>query len=119
MKSKIIIGIFIVLVSTIMLISNASGSGWPVVWLNQATLSNIDCNPSQDPENSGFGTTQVVVWEEWNGNDWDIWMKYSLLDGALGSWVFPVVQPATTAMNEINPAVTITAPDFWGRTWIL
>jgi hypothetical protein len=119
MKSKILVGFFILLVSIIMLTSNASASGWPVAWVNQATLSIVDSNPSQDPENSGFGTTQVVVWEEWNGNDWDIWMKYSLFDGLLGTWVFPVVQPATTPLDEINPAVTITAPDpVTGATWI-
>jgi hypothetical protein len=119
MKSKILIGFFILLVSIIMLTSNASASGWPVAWINQATLSIVDSNPSQDPENSGFGTTQVVVWEEWNGADWDIWMKFSNLDGALGSWLFPAVQPATTPLDEINPAVTITAPDpVTGATWI-
>lgn len=118
MKRKISIGIFVLLVSILMLMSNASASGWPVAWANQATLSTVDSFPSQDPENSGYGTTQVVVWEEWNGNDWDIHMKYSLLDGALLSWIFPPVHPATTALDEINPAVTITGPDTWQRTWI-
>ena len=63
---------------------------------------------SQDPENSGFGTDQVVVWEEWNGNNWDIYMKYSLADGALGTWMISPVQPAVTGLNERYPAVTIT-----------
>jgi len=100
-------------VSMIMLMSNASASIGPGVWMNQATLSIVDSNPSRDPENSGFGTTQVVVWEEWNGNDWDIWMKYSLADGALGSWLFPPLHPATTFnVDERNPAVTVTNANF-------
>ena len=108
MKIKFSIGILVMLVSMIMLMSNVLGSGWPVVWINQATLSTVDSNTSEDPENSGFGTIQAAVWEEWNGNDWDIYMKYSLLDGALGSWVFPVIHPAITGLNETNPAVTVT-----------
>ncbi len=108
MKYKLIIGILVLLVASIMLMANAMSSGWPPAWINQATLSTVDSNPSQDPENSGFGTTQVAVWEEWNGNDWDIYMNYSLADGALGTWVFPALHPATTAADEINPAVTVT-----------
>ena len=111
MKSKIIIGFFVLLVSTIMLMSNASGSGWPVAWINQATLSTIDFFPSENPENSGFGPIQAVVWQEWNGNDWDIHMSWSNADGALGSWAGPGggVQPATIfGRDEINPAVTVT-----------
>jgi hypothetical protein len=119
MKSKILIGFLVLLVSIIMLTSNGLASTFPGPWLNQATLSLVDNNPSQDPENSGFGMTQVVVWEEWNGNDWDIWMKYSLLNGALGSWIFPPVQPATLAgVDETNPAVTISNVDPFGNTWI-
>ena len=119
MRYKFLIGIFIVLVSTILLSSNALASTLPGPWVNQTTLSNIDYNTSQDPENSGFGTIQVVVWEEYNGNDWDIWMKYSLLDGLLGSWIFPATQPATLPyVDEINPAVTITNSDPFGNTWI-
>jgi hypothetical protein len=91
-----------------MMMPNTIASGWPPVWINQATLSTIDSLPSRDPENSGFGTTQVTVWEEDNGNDWDIYMKYNLADGALGMWVFPPFHPATTGLIEINPAVTVT-----------
>jgi hypothetical protein len=95
--------------------SNALASIGPGAWINQATLSVIDSNPSRDPENSGYGTIQVVVWEEWNGNDWDIHMKYSNLDGALGSWIFPPVHPATTpGVDEINPAVAVTNADITG-----
>ena len=108
MKYKLSIGILIVLVCGIMLMSNGLASAGPPIWLNQATLSIIDSNPSQDPENSGFGPIQVVVWEEDNGNDWDIHMKYSLLDGALGSWMFPPLHPATGTSDTINPAVTVT-----------
>jgi hypothetical protein len=97
-----------------MLMPNSLGSAGPPVWINQATLSVVDSNPSEDPENSGFNTIQVSVWEEWNGLDFDIWMKYSLADGALGTWVFPAIQPAVTALNEINPAVTVTNADITG-----
>ncbi len=118
MKNKLLIGFFVLLVSTLMLMSNVLGSGGPPIWLNQATLSNVDPNPSQDPEISGFGLTQVAVWEEWNENNWDINMRYSLNDGAPGSWVFPVVHPATSPADETNPAVTVTINPFNGATEI-
>jgi hypothetical protein len=108
MKSKILIGFFVVLVSTIMLMSNAVASAGPPIWINQTTISFVDGSTSQDPENSGYGINQVVVWEEWNGADWDIYMKYSNLDGALGSWIFSPVNPAVTVADEINPAVAVT-----------
>ena len=110
MKSKIILGFLIVLVSTIMLMSNALASGWPPAWAFQVTLSTVNGLPSQDPENSGFGTIQVVVWEEWNGADWDIHLKYHLADGnPVGGWTFPPAHPATSVLyDEINPAVTVT-----------
>ena len=85
MKYKIIIGFFIVLVSTIMLMSNALASAGPPIWINQTPISIVDGITSRDPENSGYFLDQVVVWEEWNGADWDIYMKYGNLDGALGS----------------------------------
>jgi hypothetical protein len=97
------------LVSFFILMANALASAGPPIWINQATLSAIDYLPSEDPENSGFGTTQVVVWEEEIAPGiHDIYMKYSLADGALGTWVFPVFHPATTPQDEINPAVTVT-----------
>ena len=108
MRYKMSMGILVLLVSTIILMSNALASAGPPVWINQATLSIPDSNPGQDPEISGHIMTQVVAWEEWNGNDWDIWVKFSLLDGALGSWIFPATQPGITAANEINPAVAVS-----------
>jgi hypothetical protein len=112
MNFKLSIGMLVLCVSVLVLMSNVLASIGPGAWINQATLSIIDSNPSQDPENSGYGTLQVVVWEEWNGNDWDIHMKYSNLDGALGSWIFPPVHPATTpGVDEINPAVAVTNAD--------
>jgi len=109
MKCKLSIGIFVALVSMIMLMSNTLATLGPGAWINQATLSPVDYRPDIDPENSGFGPIQAVVWENWNGANWDIWMKYSVLDGALGSWIFPPIQPATSPLlNEINPAVTVT-----------
>ena len=44
-------------------------------------------------------------------------MKYSLLDGAPGSWLFPLFQPATTVQWERNPAVSVT-PSTGGSTEI-
>ena len=108
MKYKLSIGILIILVCGIMLMPNGLASPGPNIWWNQATLSNIDSNPSQDPENSGYFINQVAVWEEWNGNDWDIHMKYNPNDGALGFWVFSVTPPAFTAFDEINPAVAMS-----------
>jgi hypothetical protein len=108
MKHKISIGILVLLVSTLMLMSNALASAGPPVWLAQATLSIPDSNPAKDPENSGHFMTQVAAWEEWNGANWDIWVKFSLLDGALGSWFFPATQPAITAADEINPAIAVS-----------
>jgi len=103
------IGILAMLVCMLMFMSNTLATLGPPVWINQATLSNIDSNPSKDPENSGFGPIQAVVWEEEvaPGNH-DIWMKWSGADGALGSWVFSINHPAITNDNEINPAVTVT-----------
>ena len=71
-------------------------------------MSTPDVLTSQDPENSGFGLNQVVVWEEWNGIDWDIRMQFNTLDGAPPSW-----NPASrivvgTPVDEINPAVAVT-----------
>jgi hypothetical protein len=110
MKYKLSIEISIVLVCIMLMIPNGMASPGPPVWINQATLSTIDNNTSEDPENSGYGMIQVAVWQEWNGADWDIYMKYSLADGVLGSWVFPPVQPATTAgIDEINPAVAVSS----------
>jgi hypothetical protein len=110
MRKKMSIGILVLLVCLIMMMPNGLASAGPPVWLNQATLSTNDNNTSQDPENSGFGVIQVAVWEEWNGNDWDIYMNYSLADGALGTWVFPPLHPATTAnIDERKPAVTVTS----------
>ncbi len=109
MKFQLFFGILVLLVASIMLMANGLASPGPNIWMNQATLSIQDDMNSQDPENSGYTTTQVVVWEEWNGADWDIWMKYSLADGALGTWVFPPVQPASTPnVNEQHPAVAVS-----------
>ena len=108
MRYKLLIGILVLGVSALMLMSNAMASGGPPVWRNQATLSNIDSNPSQDPENSGYGTFQVVVWEEWNGNDWDIWAKFSIANGAPGSWAFLPALPNQVNVDEIHPAVAVT-----------
>jgi hypothetical protein len=87
----------------------------PPVWINLATLSTVDSFPSQDPENSGFGPTQVTVWEEWNGADWDIYMSFSLLDGALGSWSAPVPVAVIPNVDERNPAVAVTRDHGWGQ----
>ena len=112
MKYRWIFGILVLCVSVIMLMPNVIGvTGFPpIVWAGQATLSNnLDYLDDQDPENSGFNTLQVSVWEHWNGGDWDIWMKISFLDGALGTWAFPPVHPAMIpGNNEINPAVAVT-----------
>ena len=117
MKYKLIIGILVLCVSALMLMSNAMASGWPPAWINQATLSNIDSNPSQDPENSGFGRTQVVVWEEGNTPNRDIYMAFSVLDGAPFSWSAPI-PVARTDDDEINPAVAVTNIDPNGATEI-
>lgn len=109
---KYVYPILIVCVSALILMQSVlAATGPPYVWAAQATLSTVDVNPSQDPENSGYGTLQVTVWEEWNPItlDWDIYMKYSLADGAPGSWVFPLLHPATLPLvNEINPAVSVS-----------
>jgi len=109
------IGILVLCVSALMLMSNALASPGPPVWQFQATLSTPDSNPSQDPENSGFGRTQVVVWEEGNAPNRDIYMAFSVLDGAAWSAPIPV---AITDDDEINPAVAVTNIDPLGRTEI-
>jgi hypothetical protein len=94
-----------------MLMSNVLGSAGPPVWVNQATLSAIDPQISQDPENSGFGPIQVVVWEEWipaPALSWDIYMSFSLLDGVLGSWSLPIAVTTTPLLDEIHSAVAVT-----------
>ena len=109
-KISIILGIF---VGSLMLMQSVLGATGPLfVWANQTTLSNADSNPSQDPENSGFGMTQVTVWEEWNGADWDIYMKYNTADGLpVPGWFSPPTQPATTpGIDEKNPAVSVSRP---------
>ena len=106
--TKYMYGILVVCVSALMLIQNVAGAGPGIAWGAQATLSTVDVLASQDPENSGYGLLQVSVWEEWNGADWDIYMKTSNADGAPGTWVFPALHPATTAADEINPAVSVT-----------
>jgi hypothetical protein len=104
-------------VSFFMLMANAFASAGPPVWINQATLSTIDYLPDEDPENSGFGMIQAAVWEHWNGADWDIYMKYSLADGFIGTWVFPILHPATIVnVDERNPAVTVTNVNINGFT---
>lgn len=113
MKSKLYIGILSSLF-VILIMLNAHAAIGPGGWMNQATLSTVDSLPSLDPESSGFGTQQVVVWEEWNGVDWDIYMKSSAFDGAPGTWGFPPLHPATTAADEINPAVTVTNANIAG-----
>jgi hypothetical protein len=118
MKYKLIIGILVFLVSVLMLMSNVMASGWPPNWVNQARLSILDSNPSRDPENSGFGPIHVVVWEEWNGNNWDIHMKYNLVDGAPLSWSPPIAVATDDDVDEINPAVTVTNINPDGNTEI-
>jgi hypothetical protein len=108
MRYKWIYGLLVLCVSALILMSNALAATGPLVWVNQATLSTIDAFQSQDPENSGFGPLQVSVWEEGVAPNRDIYMKYSFADGALGSWFFPVVHPAITTQDEINPAVAVT-----------
>jgi hypothetical protein len=112
MRYKLIYGFFAVFVSALMLMSTAIASAGPPIWINQATLSLADVLTSQDPENSGFGLTQAVVWEEWNGADWDIMLRYNPADGALGAWIplvgTPAIIVAGTAQDEINPAVAVT-----------
>jgi hypothetical protein len=113
MKKRIIYFLLVVSLPALMLMSNAmAASGPPIAWAAQATLSTADSNPSQDPEIAGYGSLQVAVWEEWNGGDWDIYMKYSFLDGAPGSWIFPTApatHPAITPdVDERHPAVAVT-----------
>ena len=57
-----------------------------ITWAGQATLSTTGDNVvDQDPENSGYGTLQVAVWEhETSGSNHDIFIKYSTSDGATG-----------------------------------
>jgi hypothetical protein len=98
-------------VSAIMLISNCVAHNG-VAWVFQATLSNnMDSTPSEDPENSGNMLIQAVVWEEGVAPNRDIYIKWSAVNGAPGSWFFPVppaTHPAITAADEINPAVAVT-----------
>jgi hypothetical protein len=81
-----------------------------ITWAGQATLSPTgDSCVDEDPENSGYGTVQVAVWEhETSATNHDIYMNYSLSDGATGTWSFPVAHPAVTNMDEKNPAVCVT-----------
>jgi hypothetical protein len=107
MRNKLIYVFLVMCVSALMLMANVFAStGPPFVWINQATLSFPDGLRSQDPENSGFGLTQAVVWEEWNGADWDVYMSFSLLNGVPLSWSPPIPVPITP-VDEINPAVAV------------
>jgi hypothetical protein len=107
MKIKFVYVFLVICVSALMLMPNIFAAiGPPIVWAGQTTLSPADGVTSQDPENSGFGTTQVTVWEEWNGADWDIMMSVSINDGAL--WSPPIIVVATPGVDEINPAVAVT-----------
>jgi hypothetical protein len=111
MKFKFLTGFFTMLVFIILCTSNGAATNG-MIWINQATLSvPADNIISQDPENSGFNTDQVVVWEEQEGpssTNYDIYMKYSRADGLPGSWLSPPTEPATTTnVNERNPAVTV------------
>lgn len=113
MRKRIIYLILVVSLPAIMLMSNAmAASGPPIVWANQATISAIDTFPDLDPENSGYWNTQVIVWEhEPNPGNGDIYISYSLFNGAAGTWTMPVLpatHPATTGMDERNPAVSVT-----------
>ena len=92
-------------VSVLMLISNCLA--FTIIWTSQANLSASPTNDSRDPEIAGYGIVHATVWEEWNGNDWDVYLKYTMTDGI--TWISPPVQPATTAgVDEINPAVAVT-----------
>lgn len=109
MKNRLILAICVMCVSILVLMQNTLASIGPPVWINQATISIIDPQPSEDPEIAGYGSIQAVVWEEQNpSGDWDIHMRYSLTDGAIGSWIMPPLQPAATFEDEINPAVAVT-----------
>ena len=66
MRYKWMYGVLALFVSALMLMPSVFGSAGPPLWGGQVALSVVDGITSQDPENSGFGATQVVVWEEWN-----------------------------------------------------
>ena len=111
MRHRILYGIVSLCICILMLMPNSMGATNPAItWAGQATLSTTGDNVvDQDPENSGYGTLQVAVWEhETSGSNHDIFIKYSTSDGATGTWSFPPNQTATTNMDEINPAVCVT-----------
>jgi hypothetical protein len=108
MRYKSIFSVLVLLVSSIMLLANVMASPGPPVWVAQATISFPDSIPGEDPEISRYAADLVVVWEEGNLPNRDIWMKYSNFNGALGTWIFSPIPPAASLNDESNPAVAMS-----------